>query len=551
MSEKHALISLLISVALYSLFPVFNALSVNEIPPFLYVAKASFFAGVIASILYWLIPSSNNKKTIIQNLKMTNYRWVILSASLATLAYVALVKSFYLASNTAVTIIYELWPILVLLMFPILHYGRFNTLKRIDLVAILLAIMGIYFILMSSDKDVNPFDMVFEFGSQIQGLLLALTASVTMAIAVLIKSKAMINKSTDTNDLGRFVSLEIVNRFAAAFFAGALSLIFESDSLSKILTLDSSLGFGIIEGIGGLLYWIALSKSRKTTILLLLYFSPLLSFVWLYLLGIAELSSTILFGAIMIFSANILVHYDKDRSLAFSITVFFSIVSCIYCYYTSGSEGILAFSLSTVPTTLFAILIGFMLQRVSMKDRIQQRLVMQLILSENSGLVTNEKNVFDKVLLDSFESNSWGNDDAEQEKFEKAVAKLDRSDKSLFENFLLSRNNPVQAGETMVLTLVGISAILATHLVRPTHFFGDFFPAVLTATIVYLCMTVVEQKNYLIKETLAGILKRHTGESTKLNHTDNEIVFAGLLLLSSVLTVFIITLLEKHEILSF
>lgn len=191
-NEKQAFLAMGVAVALYSLFPLFNAWSVGVVPPLVYVFKACLVAVVIDSLM--LVThrkfSSNSTPLSFRKVKLS---FLAAAALLATTSYCILVYAFSIGSNSGVTMLYELWPMVVFFAFPIFFRRHFLRIGLMDGIAAIVAIVGLGLIVFSagSKSDLGLSALVRS------GEVLGLLAGGLMAIAVLLKSASIVGHGID------------------------------------------------------------------------------------------------------------------------------------------------------------------------------------------------------------------------------------------------------------------------------------------------------------------------------------------------------------------
>lgn len=373
--ERTAFSVMLASVGLYSLFPVFNALSVDAINPALYVFKACIFAVIIQYTLYVF---TSKKLFFFDSIQHIRFGYLFFAALIAVSAYCLLVYAFSIGSNSAVTILYEMWPVLVFFLMPLFFTKeRINRITLVEVIAAFIAIIGVFSIVFSEFSTKEFHDILLISNGEFIGLI----SGLLMALAVIIKSKAVIGEDLQGLAISDFIVIDLINRiFAAAIAFGFLIIFFDAD-FSGLYSADSSIGFGVIEGLGGLLYWIAISKSRRSSIQLLIYIAPVIAFVWLYTLGLAELSAGIVFGAALIFSANVVAHFRGEQTAAFFLTVLAAIICGTAAYATRPSSDSDGYATVAVLITLYSILVGFLLARLAERN-FRQRAECKNLLSK-------------------------------------------------------------------------------------------------------------------------------------------------------------------------
>lgn len=537
--ENFALTAMFTAVVLYSLFPLFNAFSVGAVSPLVYVFKACVVAVVIDAGLI-VIYRLRHKTT--QKISFSKVRPAFLAgaAFLATIAYCILVYAFSIGSNSGVTMLYELWPLVVFFVLPVVFRGRFLRVSVVEAIAGLIAIAGLGLIVFSGHANGHDAGTA----TRLPGDMLGLLAGITMAVAVLLKSKSIVGSEIGDLSFADFAIIDLVNRAMAAGYAFLGIILFTPTNLDQIMQWDSSFGFGIIEGLGGLLYWIAVAQSKRSSIQLLLYLAPVFAFVWLYLVGMAELAAGIIFGSILIFSSNIVAHFRGEQTVAF----FLAVVACIgfgaLSYLTVVKEPGNGFGLVSVSITLYAILVGFLLSRLADRNLLQRQACKDAldVLPESYPGPLKVRIV--EFLRDSFRRNSKATVNA----YETIIAntEVDEDMRRKLATVALLRVNPVSAGEMLATIFVGTLVITSGFASRPNSFFGDVFAYVLAVVVVYLTTTIIEQKDIRLGE--GRIMRISLQIQDEQDDPAFDFVVAGMSLVIGIVILVSIAIALKHEL---
>lgn len=531
---------MLASVGLYSLFPVFNALSIDSINPALYVFKACIFAAFIQYIIFVLV---SKRIFFHESLKNIKFVYLLFAALLAVSAYCLLVYAFSIGSNSAVTILYEMWPVLVFFLMPLFFTEkRINRITLVEIIAASIAVVGVFSIVFSDFDGSEIYDS-FPFRS---GEFIGLTSGILMAFAVIIKSRAVIGEGLDELPLSDFIAIDLVNRIFAAAIAFVLLIIFFEADFSGLNGIDSSIGFGVIEGLGGLLYWIAISKSRRSSIQLLIYIAPVIAFIWLYILGLAQLSAGIVFGAALIFSANVVAHFRGEQTAAFFLTVLAAIICGTLAYATRPGSDSDGYATVAVLITLYSILIGFLLARLADRN-FRQRTECKNLLSQlnkiNSKYLKEELIIF---MRDSFRMSARNVEIQYNNMIHNK--EIDDEVKSIILNITLLRINPISAGEMLATVSTGMLLAVSVFHSRTPDFLGDMTAFILTVVVVYLTCSIIEQKDIRLGE--GRIMRTALGIDKDKDDPAFNFVVGGISLMLGILLLVGLALSLKHDLIN-
>lgn len=540
LKENQAFAAMGGAVLLYSLFPLFNALSVGFVPPLVYVFKACLIAALIDALLLF---GHRKFATDVTPLSLNKVKlpYLASAAFTATVAYVILVYAFSVGSNSGVTMLYELWPLIVFFGLPLIFRDRFFSLGWLEVAAAVIALIGLALIVVASNEG-----EAFAVASiLLSGEALGLLAGVLMAAAVLLKSGSVVGRDMEELNFGDFALIDLVNRAFAAAYALIAILVLKPDQAGLILQWDSSIGFGVIEGLGGLLYWIAIGRSARSSIQLLLYLAPVLAFVWLYLVGLSELTGGILFGAMLIFAANVVAHFKGEQTVAFFLTVFSAIGFGAIAYLTSSANGEDPFLLLGVVITFYAILVGFLLSRLADRNFRQRDICLQIVRELPDHYPDRLKADILIYLKESFRLNV-----AQLTQRHELLAgheMLGKKTRGTLTSVLLLRINPISAGEMLATLAIGILVIAAAFAGRPDGFLGDLTAFLISVVVTYLSLTIIEQKEIRLGE--GRIMFAHIGLRNETDDRAIDFVVSGLSLVTGIVVLVLLALALKHGLL--
>lgn len=538
--EQQAYVAMGGAVLLYSLFPLFNALSVGSVTPLVYVFKACMIAVLIDTLL---LVGYRAWATDVAPLTLSKVKlhYLASAAFVATIAYVILVYAFSVGSNSGVTMLYELWPIIVFFAFPLIFRDRFFKIGWLEAVAAVIAIVGLALIVAASNKA-GTFSLQSIARS---GEALGLLAGVLMAGAVLLKSGSIVDRKIGDLKFSDFALIDLINRSFAAAIALIGILLLTPVEIGTTFQWDSSIGFGAIEGLGGLLYWIAIGRSARSSLQLLLYLAPVLAFVWLCLVGLSELTGAILFGAMLIFAANVVAHFKGEQTVAFFMTVVSAIGFGAFAYLTFPTGDGERFLHLGVVITLYSILVGFLLSRLAERNFRQREICLQVLRDLPDQYPEELKADILLYLRDSFRFSVKRL--SERHEALASRAKLDKQMRGALTSVLLLRINPISAGEMMATLATGLLTIATAFSGRPEGFLGDLTAFLISVVVTYLSISIIEQKDIRLGE--GKIMLSGKGLKSEPDDKAIDFVVAGLLLVTGIVMLVGLALALKHELL--
>ncbi len=307
-----------IAVLAYSLLPLLGAYSLETLPPMVYVAK-SFVQYAALQAVIWLIlrrlarRSSSNKAPSPH--APPGFHWkVFASGVLFAVSYTSLVSSFLLIDKAGASVLYESWPLFVTIGLPIMAHERFSALSGREVACMAIAFLGVAVIIAATAGGNNsPTNGPISLGNLSLGYALAITSALAMAGAVLLKTTLLEMRDFDWGLITFIVRIESLHRLVGAGVLLGFAIVIYDLPLRVWFQFDVSTAFALAELVGASAFWFAIASTRRSIISLLWYFVPLLAVVWLYLLGLAELRTMVVIGALLVISANLAAHTRKKH----------------------------------------------------------------------------------------------------------------------------------------------------------------------------------------------------------------------------------------------
>lgn len=315
----HAITLMLGASFLWSLYPALIAISGGKIGAPLFVIIIHLSCGLSAGLFACLIIKQklsvwHNLKYYTKNLEFDAWLYLLLIGLATTLYNFCFFYAMQMTSKVGAAIIIELWPLFAMFLAPLFISKTWNKLGFKDYMIGIVGIIGVVVVSYGA-SGAQSFQSLFGDGGteSVTGILLALIGGLFVAISIILSSEVgnRISKyilQEDKPTIKCAAISEVVRRLVALPPSLLLLWAFKDDLSWSMNGIYVSFVTGImVFTIGSLLMRVALLNAKSSNINMLYYISPVLAVLWLYLLGMGELSPSIIFGGFLVIVANILI----------------------------------------------------------------------------------------------------------------------------------------------------------------------------------------------------------------------------------------------------
>ena len=382
---------MLVVVLAISLAPLFFDVGRSADAPFLF--SASWRLGVAVGclafliIFHWsLVRNSEVRSFIFRRV----FRWGILFAVLGNCEYLLFAWSTKFTDISVVTIVYEIWPIFLILLMARLYRGdeRYGEFKLASLPLLLLPFAGLILVVLSQTGGVLT-DSGFDVSSTVAGVLLALGAALLaplMAFGFKWGSELSIDLSEIVRDIPSDGDAPSLDMFCAivAFFISSLAASFltfiigmsREEPASGGMFLIAVIGGVAANAVGGIAWRKAHFETDNLGIHAIAYGVPIVSLLWLGAFSRAGglLWDYFTIGAIAIISSNVLINLQAEIRSGFKTLILALGISGAVVYFRetlfrwggvenwfwAATEYVEAIALSA---TVFILLLAFRVTR--------------------------------------------------------------------------------------------------------------------------------------------------------------------------------------------
>jgi len=324
--NNKAIFSMIIAALSFSFCPLLYAISLETASPLAQAFYVQLFVTIVASFFILIVTKRLDSlyKPLISLFKLPWETWsvIVLSGVGGYMGTLFFLWALGLMSDAGASIIMEAWPILAVLISPVLISTHRASIRLLDIALIILLFIGLSMIYASDtgitlDQFVKNPIFMFENGTfdDFLGIICAFMSAFCYAWAGVSRPYFLSLLSDRFNQTYLLKNGECYSSLFAFWLtcltAMPLALIsawyFEDTVFSAMNNLYISIGLGVLLTSMGCFYAFSLMKATSSTINLLWYFAPVLATIWLVLFGYSQLTPLLILGGFLIILANLIL----------------------------------------------------------------------------------------------------------------------------------------------------------------------------------------------------------------------------------------------------
>ena len=497
-----SLLSMMISIILWSLLPVAAIIGIKDINVWEFVFLMEL---VVALVSYAVVKTISIKHNVpirsIRSYSKKQNIWAFSVGFTFALSQLCLFTSFFFLSSANSVIVYEIWPIFAMYLAPLLM-GKGSTLKirNRDMVFTVIALVGVLIVLypeFNSELFTNN-----EQGSLYPYFILALPffGSIFMALTSNLKTGFSASILDKKNPMLSMFLAQMMAKVYTIPLLGICAFLFSDGNSTYTLYGILAILFigGVVQAIGGLLYSWSVILSKTGIVTSLWYSMPVITVFIFWVTGMSEVTEYAILGAIAIIGCNLLISVKADNSIAYVATLFTIICIGILCYLTDSFDmGEVYYDAISVPIVFFVVMGAFIMDRSISRDLLEEEWALSII----NKLMAKEKKIA-KENIDIIQSlckimksnnsikiNDHYNNILIKGKESKALIS------SELDKLILSKLHSTSFGDVFITSILGLLILGVTFLFRPTGFIGDSFAIILSSSVVFMFFALVDFNN--------------------------------------------------------
>lgn len=220
------------------------------------------------------------------------------------ISYVAFLEAMALASNKVIpTLVYEMYPILIIMFSYFMRFREKITLGKV--LAIGMCITGLCYLSLGDMQSLGQ----LSFNGSVIGLATLSVIAAALGMVMTAKASDFIGNDKEASKMGSYLA-------RIGGFIVVLPYIVQADPITQLQDFNTVLAimvYGIlILSMMCLWYYEGIRLSKSHIINMIFTLTPVLSVLWIIMLGKATLTSHIVIAGLMILSANLFMNMDAQ-----------------------------------------------------------------------------------------------------------------------------------------------------------------------------------------------------------------------------------------------
>ena len=268
--------------------------------------------GALAVSFVYLV----QKKLLTTAIEMHNtlppkaYVMILISGVAGVLCHIFLYLALSMAHKGGVALIYDSWPIIVVIAAPLLMQKTWKDVSFKEFMAGIIALVGVGFIVFADSNiefNFNPKAIQDSLDYTVLGGYILAFAGAYMIAMVTVSQGAFSEYFKDLNDdMGATPISQVWGRTTSVILSTILYMFFAPEMTSLHIDWFPIIYIGLFVFVfGGALVTYALLKSSSPMVTIGYYFVPVLAVVWLWLAGESTINAGLFIGGGIILLVNI------------------------------------------------------------------------------------------------------------------------------------------------------------------------------------------------------------------------------------------------------
>lgn len=559
-----SILLLFLSVLLFSLYPLLASIGLQHTNPMLFLLTAhgccAVFALAYGKFLHMRNTAETSKAAPLFKLNKRTWGTVAATGISSAINHTCFLFALLLTSKVGATMIYETWPIIALWLAPLLVPKGWNNVRLADYFFGFLAVVGGVFVVAAGHRDaLLALDFTFFHKiapEQLQGYGLALIGSIGVAVSTVLRrrvTQALRDQHDDNLLLATYLSTGITRLAALPIFVLFMFVLQGYATTQTGIDINGFLlaaATGIaVHLLGSVFYVISLMKNPDPLIPVPDFLAPILSVLWLVVLGYDGLTDFAVIGGLCIISANLLVTVRAEDGFAYTSSILTLLLGGIYCYLTTTTEMNSFYDAISVSAVFYAILIAFAWDRVLERAKHEESLIIDIAYGiealknkASKAAAQDVQQIAEHIqrILHTTDKIVIGN-------IYRTVCQLrtgmhlPEETRQLFhdlDSLILSRTKDIMLSEIVLLCLIGGVTFFGILSHRPPGLWPDMMAFIMAGAIVFIFFAIFDQLGIRKKSLIST-----DPDTPCLLHNDffqsrNEFKLVTIILIAVMLTVF-------------
>lgn len=558
-----AVLSMLLSVFLFSIYPLLASMGLVASDPIMFVLLAHFFCAVFsfASGGFLIKRRHKGKHTLASAFRLDSKKlwiYVIATGTAAACAHASLMYALLKTSQVGATIIYETWPLMAVWLTPLLVAKAWDKIKRLDYLFGFMAVIGMGFVVSAESRE-TIMNLDFSFMTHIEpdrllGYGLAFIGSIGIALSTVLRggvSQHLKDKFDGDVVLSAFMGSGFTRLASLPAFALMYFILHEPGSRT-IIPADVALACftGImVYTMGSVFYIYSFLNTQNPNIHILYYLAPVMAIAWLHMFGFSSINDFAIIGALFVVSANLLVTIKAEHSNAYTASILSLLLGGTYCYFTTGGGLDDFYEAISVSCIFYAILIAFAWDRVIDRVKYEEALSLEIAYGleklRQRHLKKGDKKIKSliadvRTILSTTDHATLG------ESYRSMIKTRDKMDfhpalNKIFLNvdgLVLSKMKDIMLSEVVLLCLIGGVTLFGVLTYRPVGLWPDMMAFVMAGAIVFIFFAIFDQLIVRNRSMLSDAEDSMCGVNEELFESRHQFNVISVVLMVFMLAVF-------------
>ena len=525
--NKKASAYMLMSVVLFSMLPLILDKSGASSSPFTFGSGLNFGRAIGSLIFllfcyYYLLADKNIIAAIIRRLGDKSLYYLVFG----NFAYVFFALSIKFIAIPVAAILYETWPIfMVLLTAKIFQIDRrYRKVTALNYLLIFLCFLGFAFIIISEIEDFRGILHVSLERKIMYGIALVLIAAIIAAVGrahslkwgITLREKLPAAYGGKYSDLQLELFCVVAGIVIAGFFNSALSLVIGFAHGEKLDMWVFCIGIAagcLINAAASIFIRQANLITDNLTVNAISYLQPVFVLVWLGLFSLIEVPHVdfLIIGTTTIIAANLLLNFEASIRLAYKVLIIALLVCGSVVYLHDGFPLTDYASTVSVSATVFILILSFRMNRLVRRATDEENTIVKLLHNirglANTGVIAKDR--LNGIIRDLLYIGTHKTPDELYRTYNRLKEKLPDSIPTTHNQMLTeiradidilthSKQQGVNFGELTALGFIGIILVLSLLFFQPPGIVGweglliDMSAFMLAAVVLFLFFNIID-----------------------------------------------------------
>ena len=516
---------------LFSLLPLVLGVGRAEESPFMFRAGLNF-GSVLGCLVFCFLCSYRYilDKRILEIIRRNCFNFPMLLSAVGRFNYAFFALAIHHIDISVATIVYETWPIFMVILIPQLFKKRYRKITPTMLSMLIMGFIGFVFIITGQSGGFGALD--FASGSPLFiGVVFAIIGSLLSSLAVydlkLIANLIKINtrflgKAKDKNRsslspmrMSLFcvaIANVVIGTFSTIMNVGVGMINNESLIMPdwRMLGVSMFAGFALAAA-GSVMRRYAILITHNPSITAISYATPIFALIWLGVFSFIAVPRPdyLIIGATIIISANLILNFEAEIRFAYKAFIIALWTCGVWIYLHSSFSILYYFEAVEITSVVFILLLAFRMDRLVRRTTDEENRV--LLLFRKLGTLVRQKKINIRTLNDLCAIDTYKNAKELHEAYDKIKNVLSdaRTEKSApngmldeieieLDRLAHSKQQGINFGELIALSFVGGTLIFVLLFFEPivlvgwNGFLTEFSAFTLSAVMLFLFFNVLD-----------------------------------------------------------